>query len=184
MWIILAWTLCLAVGYTLVGRLSDIFGRRWFFIGASLCATMGCIIGATASHINQLIAGSAFIGLATAAQLSFNYIITELVPMKDRFYVLALVFLFAIPFSAFGPVISRLLIVHTSAGWRWDYYMNIIISKLRLTGTVQVKPCAKILQMACRLFYTSSSTIHRTSTSCTVGSDRNGRRSKISILEG
>ena len=133
-WIVLAWTLCLAVGYTLVGRLSDIFGRRWFFIGASLMATMGCIIGATASHINQLIAGSAFIGLATAAQLSFNYIITELVPMKDRFYVLAGVFLVAIPFSAFGPVISRLLIVHATAGWRWDYYMNIIVSKLRLAA--------------------------------------------------
>jgi hypothetical protein len=28
----LAWTLCVSVGYTLVGRLSDIFGRRWFFV--------------------------------------------------------------------------------------------------------------------------------------------------------
>lgn len=92
-------------------------------------ATVGCIIGATAQHINQLIAGNALIGLATAAQLSFNYIITELVPIKDRFYVISLIFLFALPFSAFGPVISRLLIVHTSAGWRWDYRMNIIISE-------------------------------------------------------
>ena len=128
-WIVLSWTLCLSVGYVLVGRLSDIFGRRWFFIGASLLATTGCVIGATATHTNQLIAGNAFIGLATAAQLSFNYIITELVPMKDRFYVLSLIFLIALPFSAFGPVISRLLIVHTERGWRWDFYMNIIVSK-------------------------------------------------------
>ena len=118
------------VAIHLVGRLSDIFGRRWFFIGATVIALVGCIIGATAKGINQLIAGNALIGFATAAQLSFNYIITELVPIKDRFYAISLVFLFAIPYSAFGPVISRLLIVHTAAGWRWDFYLNIINSEL------------------------------------------------------
>ena len=128
-WVVLAWTLCLAVGYTLVGRLYDIFGRRWFFIGASIMATVGCIIGATAPNVNQLIGGNVLISLATAAQLSFNYIITELVPVKDRFFVLSGTFLFTIPFSAFGPVISRLLIVHTTKGWRWDYYMDTIVSE-------------------------------------------------------
>lgn len=112
-----------------MGRLSDIFGRRWFFIGASLLATVGCIVGATADGINQLIGANVLIGLATAAQLSFNYILAELVPVKDRFFVLTFIFLCAAPFSCFGPYIARLLIVHTSAGWRWEYYMNIIVSK-------------------------------------------------------
>ena len=98
---------------------------------------MGCIIGGTATHINQIIAGNAFIGLATAAQLSFQYILPELVPMKDRFYVLSGVFLFALPFSGFGPVISRLLIVNTSQGWRWDFYMNIIVSESNVAARIQ-----------------------------------------------
>ena len=126
----------MSVGYVLVGRLSDVFGRRWFFIGASVTATVGCIIGGTAKHINQIIAGNAFIGLATAAQLSFQYVLPELVPMKDRFYVLSGVFLFALPFSGFGPVISRLLIVNTTAGWRWDFYMNIIVSKSNVAARI------------------------------------------------
>ena len=83
-------------------------------IVASLTATIGTIIGATANSINQLIAAEVLIGLAAASQISFNYIIAELVPIKDRFYVLAIIFLVASIFSAFGPVIARLLIVHTA----------------------------------------------------------------------
>ena len=83
--------------------------------GASLISTIGTIVGATAQNVNQLIAANVLIGLAAAAQISFNYIIAELVPIKDRFYVLSLVFLVASIFSAFGPVLSRLLIVHTAA---------------------------------------------------------------------
>ena len=74
-----AWTLCLSVGYTLVGRLSDIFGRRWFFTVSSAIATLGCIVAGTAPTVNQLIGGNVLIGLAAAAQISFNYTLTELV---------------------------------------------------------------------------------------------------------
>ncbi|KAK3668757.1 hypothetical protein LTR22_000237 [Elasticomyces elasticus] len=129
-WVALAFTLCLSVGYTLLGRLSDLFGRRWFWIASSMMATVGCIICSTASSVNQVIGGTVLIGLAGAAQLSFNYLLAELVPIKDRYYVLGSVFLATIPFSSFGAVISRLFIVHTASGWRWDYYLNIIINGL------------------------------------------------------
>jgi len=35
----------------LVGRLSDIFGRRWFFILGNFFALIGCIICATAQSV-------------------------------------------------------------------------------------------------------------------------------------
>ena len=118
----------MAVGYTLVGRLSDIFGRRWFFIGSTLLAVIGCAVGATAPNIETLIGASTLMGLGAAAQLSFYYTLTELVPIKHRFYVLTGIFLIAAPFSCFGPYISRLFIVNTELGWRWDYYANLIAS--------------------------------------------------------
>lgn len=91
---------------------------------------IGCAIGATAQSINTLIGASVLTGLATSAQISFNYTLTELVPIKHRFYVLTGIFLCAAPFSCFGPYISRLFIVHTKLGWRWDYYANLIASRL------------------------------------------------------
>lgn len=54
-WVGISWTAGFAIGFTLVGRLSDIFGRRWFFIASSVLGLLGNIIGASAQSINMLI---------------------------------------------------------------------------------------------------------------------------------
>ena len=54
-WVSISWTAGFAVGFTLVGRISDIFGRRWFFICASILGLIGTVIGAAAQNINMLI---------------------------------------------------------------------------------------------------------------------------------
>jgi MFS family permease len=41
----------LAVGLLLVGRLSDIFGRRWFFIGGTILGAIGAAVAGTAKTI-------------------------------------------------------------------------------------------------------------------------------------
>ncbi|OAG42658.1 hypothetical protein AYO21_03243 [Fonsecaea monophora] len=125
-WAILAWNVCLTAGGVLVGRLSDIFGRRWFFTSSSLVAIIGHAIGATANNMNQIIAASVFIGLAASAQSSFNYVLAEIVPVKHRFYWMSLMYCIISPISGFGAVFARLFIVNTSASWRWIYYFFII----------------------------------------------------------
>ena len=72
------------VGRALVGRLSDIFGRRWFSTVASLIAIVGHAIGATADNFNSLTAAHVFIGLAASAQSSFNYVLAEIVPIRHN----------------------------------------------------------------------------------------------------
>ena len=53
-WITVSWNVCAAVLVTVGGRLSDIFGRRWFLIGASVVALCGAVVGATGTSINQM----------------------------------------------------------------------------------------------------------------------------------
>jgi MFS family permease len=61
----------LAVGLTLVGRLSDIFGRRWFFIIGTALGCLGAIIASTAKTVNVLIGGQVLIGLSASTGYLF-----------------------------------------------------------------------------------------------------------------
>ncbi len=129
-WIGLVYTLTLAIGLLLVGRLSDLFGRRWFFIGASFFALLGCIVCATAQNIPTLIGGTTLIGLGSSGQQQFAIVIGELVPMKHRLMANGFIYLWCIPLAAFAPVVAFSLILNTAAGWRWCYYLLIIVNIL------------------------------------------------------
>ena len=99
-----------------MGRLSDLFGRRWFYLLGNIVSLLGIIVSATAQNVNSLIVGAAVCGLGETVQLSFNVALGELVPNKHRPTILSLVFLTNSPFTTFGPMIggynSRVIIVH------------------------------------------------------------------------
>ena len=119
-WIPIVWTICVAVSYTLVGRLSDIFGRRYFIVGGNYLGLIGAMyvnsstlhlasvsliphsIAATARNIPTLIGASLFIGFAAAVQLSYTMIIGELVPVKSRGYWYFFTVIPVVPFAFFG----------------------------------------------------------------------------------
>ncbi|KAJ9310837.1 hypothetical protein DTO271D3_8880 [Paecilomyces variotii] len=121
-----SYTLISGVGLLLVGRLGDIFGRRYFYIGGQTIGFIGAIVGATAQNIPTLIAGAVLTGCAASVQLTFTFVISELVPNKHRPAVNSGLFLSTLPFAAFGPLIAQLLVKNTEKGWRWNYYLNCI----------------------------------------------------------
>ena len=127
-WVALAHQLSSSVVYLLVGRLSDVFGRRWFFILGSCFGLLGCIIGATAQNVNTLIGGQVFCGLGTGFQLSAFWVISEIVPMRYRLIGVSSAYIFAIPTSPLAAKISSLLQNNTSSHWRTSYYILIAIN--------------------------------------------------------
>ncbi|KIV81319.1 hypothetical protein PV11_03511 [Exophiala sideris] len=125
-----AWSICNAIGYLIVGRMSDIFGRRYFFLGGNVLGLIGFIVCATARNVQAIIGGNVFIGIAAAVALSFYSGAGELVPVKDRGYWYFAIFVPVLPFAMFGAYIAHdLLIVAT---WRWCYYIAIIIQGLSI----------------------------------------------------
>lgn len=129
-WLALVYTICLAVGLLLVGRLSDIFGRRWFFIGGTFIGVIGGIIAATAHTLPVLIGGQTLIGLSACTGYSYAFVSGEIVPVKYRFIANAIIFVFSVPTAGFGAALSTALILYTSSGWRAVYYVLIAINGL------------------------------------------------------
>jgi MFS family permease len=128
----LAYIVTSAIGWLLFGRLGDIFGRRWLDIGGNLISLIGVIIAATAPNLNALITSNVFIGLGAAVQLSYGTVVQELVPYNKRGLMAAFILTFVVPGAVFGPVIAKGFQVHTSAGWRWNYYLSIIVNGIAL----------------------------------------------------
>jgi MFS family permease len=61
-WISISWNLGGAIFVTIGGRLSDIFGRRYFFLAGCSLLVVGSIVGATGQTISQMIASGAIFG--------------------------------------------------------------------------------------------------------------------------
>ncbi|OBT54401.1 hypothetical protein VE04_10332 [Pseudogymnoascus sp. 24MN13] len=135
-WVALTYTLTLAVGLLIAGRVPDIFGRRWFFIGGQALALVGCIVSARAQSVNVLIGGLTIVGIAASTQLSFSFILGELVPIKWRFLGNAYLYVYAIPFSGLAPIIAQSVASRGAGGWRWCFYIMIILNSLSLASYV------------------------------------------------
>ncbi|TKA73528.1 hypothetical protein B0A55_05323 [Friedmanniomyces simplex] len=119
-WVGLVYVLTEAVFFLLVGRLSDIFGRRWFFITGSLIGLVGTIIGATAHSVNTLIGAEVLIGLAAAFQISFFWVIAELVPVRWRYLANSYAYIVSIPTNPLAAKIAFTM-QHTPLKWRGSF---------------------------------------------------------------
>ncbi|WZH49101.1 uncharacterized protein QYS62_010293 [Fusarium acuminatum] len=131
-WAATVWTMGSSIGFLLVGRLSDLYGRKWMVMSTTVLGLVGCIIGGTARNVGMLIASNGCNGLAAAGQLSFGIVLGELVPNKHRGPIMSFVFLTSLPFAVFGPVIARTMIKNIHEGWRWSYYLGIILNAVTL----------------------------------------------------
>lgn len=128
-WVAIVYTLSLAAGMLMVGRLTDLFGRRWFFIGGGLLGIVGSIVCARAQNVNTLIGGEVLIGLGASTGVSYPFVVGELVPVKYRFAACGLVYVIMYG-NGFGAAISTAFILYTSPGWRWCYYLLVITNSL------------------------------------------------------
>ena len=79
-----------------------------------------------------MIVSNIFIGFGGSVQLSPWVVLGELLPHKARGLIGCVTFILVMPVNSFGPVVAESFIAHTSASWRWSYYLNIIVAAISI----------------------------------------------------
>ncbi|OQV10594.1 hypothetical protein CLAIMM_14571 [Cladophialophora immunda] len=125
-WISVSWNLAAAVMVSVGGRLSDIFGRRYFYTAAPAISCVGAIVGATSHSIGQSIASGVIFGVGGGLGEMSLGIVQEIVPNRLRVQILGICDT-CTTISAFGPLMAYAFIAHTSAGWRAVYWFIFAI---------------------------------------------------------
>ena len=142
-WVTTAYLITSTISTPLYGKLSDIYGRKPFFITAIVIFIIGSIACTFANSMYMLAGFRAFQGLGAGGLMSLALaIIGDVVPPRERAkyqgYFLA-VFGSA---SVLGPVVGGFLagqsqILHI-AGWRWVFLVNVPIAAIALIVVARV----------------------------------------------
>lgn len=120
-WITVVWQLGAAIIVSVGGRLSDIFGRRYFMITGAVISIIGCVVGATGTSINQMIASGTLFGIGSGFQEMAYACIQEMIPNKHRMAGVGMLDI-SLAIAFVSPVIAYCFIAYQEIGWRGAYW--------------------------------------------------------------
>lgn len=120
-WIPLSYNLCYSVSLLLFGRFADVFGRRYFVVGAHVLAVLGTAVSATAHNANTIVGGQVLTGLAAAVQSSFTVWLAErlftISPARPPLNAN----LWSSSYSEETETYDQLLYLHIGRDWVWPW---------------------------------------------------------------
>ncbi|QBD77130.1 DHA2 family efflux MFS transporter permease subunit [Ktedonosporobacter rubrisoli] len=141
-WVVNAYLLATTAMIPIVGKLSDLFGRKWFLVIGVMLFLLGSALCGLAQTMNQLIAFRAMQGLGSGIGLALVMtIVGDIFPPVERARwqsILSSVYGFA---NLIGPTLGGWLADHgpllgtlvtETTRWRWIFYINLPIGLLAL----------------------------------------------------
>ncbi|MFQ5795642.1 MAG: MDR family MFS transporter [Candidatus Bipolaricaulia bacterium] len=125
-WVTTAYLITSTTVAPIVGKLTDIYGRKWFYVGGIVIFLLGSVLSGLSQNINQLILFRGFQGIGAGAIIASSFtLIGDLFPPAERGKyqgIIASVFGLS---SVIGPTLGGF--VTDSLSWRWIFYINIPI---------------------------------------------------------
>ena len=123
-WVATAYIITSTVTLLIAGKLSDMYGRKWFLVGGIAVFIVGSILCGSSQTMNQLIGFRALQGIGAGAIMGMAFItVGDLFPAAERGkYVGFLTGVFGLS-SVIGPTLGGFITDNFS--WNWVFYINI-----------------------------------------------------------
>ena len=123
-WISTAYLVAATTAVPIVGRLSDLYGRKSFFVAGIVVFLIGSILAGLSQSMNQLIAFRAIQGLGGGVMMANSFTaVGDLFPPAERGKYQGLVAAVFGLSSVLGPTLGGF--ITDTLSWHWIFYVNI-----------------------------------------------------------
>jgi EmrB/QacA subfamily drug resistance transporter len=134
-WVTTAYVVTSTIATLILGKLSDLFGRRKVYLLTIVAFLVASALCGAAQNMNQLIAFRALQGIGGGGIWGLTFaIVGDIIPPRDRgryFGLFTGVFALA---SVAGPLGGGLIVDNMS--WRWIFYVNLPLGALSIAMVV------------------------------------------------
>jgi EmrB/QacA subfamily drug resistance transporter len=135
-WVITAYALAFGSLLLLGGRISDLFGRKWTFIGGLLGFAIASAIGGAAQSFGMLVGARALQGVfgAILAPAALSLLTTTFTDPDERAKAFGVYGAIAGGGAAIGLIMGGVLTEYLS--WRWSLYVNLAFALPAAAGAL------------------------------------------------
>jgi len=132
-WVGTSYIVTSAIATPLLGKLSDLYGRRRIFQITMFIFLVGSFLCGAANSMGQLIAARAFQGLGGGGIQALSFaVIGDIIPPRDRGRYIGYFTLAFVGSALLGPLVGGFIIDNYS--WKWIFWINVPF--ILIVGTV------------------------------------------------
>src|SRR5947208_8054978 len=123
-WLFSSYMLASSVTVPVVGKLSDLFGRRPFYVAGLMLFLVGSAASGFSQNMSELIAARAVTGIGGGAMMALGATtVGDIFSPRERGRWMGLIMSVFGLGSIVGPLIGGFITDHL--GWRWVFYVNL-----------------------------------------------------------
>lgn len=138
-WVATSYLLASTVSIPIYGKLSDIYGRRPFFIGGMIIFLAGSALSGTSQNMTELIIYRGIQGLGAGAMMPLAIaIIGDIFPPAERGKWQGLITAVFGLATIVGPIMGGA--ITDNWGWRWVFYVNMPVGAIAILTAGFVLP--------------------------------------------
>jgi EmrB/QacA subfamily drug resistance transporter len=141
-WVATAYLLTATAMMPIVGRLTDMYGRKWFYIAGIIIFLAGSALCGISQNMTQLILFRGFQGIGAGIMMANAFIVIgDLFPPSERGKYQGLIMAVFGLSSIIGPLLGGFITDNIS--WHWIFYINLPVGVPVILAFIRFFPNVK-----------------------------------------